>query len=215
MLPAHAGIVIYGTRIIYPAEKKEVVVQLMNEGKSASLVQAWIDDGDTSLPPEKIHVPFMLTPPVVRVPAGSGQQLKIKKIPASLPEDKESLFYINVLDIPPNNAESSGKNIIKFAMQNRIKFIWRPHGIPVVNNESFRKLELTTNSNGLSVKNYSANWITVTDVKAGKVKINGQTIIVGPFSTQAVSKKPSAERYYDLTIIDDSGNYISSKINVK
>ncbi|CAD6003678.1 putative chaperone protein EcpD [Escherichia coli] len=30
VLPAHAGIVIYGTRIIYPAENKEVMVQLMN-----------------------------------------------------------------------------------------------------------------------------------------------------------------------------------------
>ncbi len=31
VLPAHAGIVIYGTRIIYPAEHKEVMVQLMNQ----------------------------------------------------------------------------------------------------------------------------------------------------------------------------------------
>lgn len=33
VLPAHAGIVIYGTRIIYPAEHKEVMVQLMNQWK--------------------------------------------------------------------------------------------------------------------------------------------------------------------------------------
>lgn len=44
ILPAHAGIVIYGTRVIYPAEKKEVVVQLVNQGEQASLVQSWIDD---------------------------------------------------------------------------------------------------------------------------------------------------------------------------
>lgn len=47
ILPAHAGIVIYGTRVIYPAEKKEVVVQLVNQGEQASLVQSWIDDGNT------------------------------------------------------------------------------------------------------------------------------------------------------------------------
>ncbi|STH89946.1 putative periplasmic pilin chaperone [Escherichia coli] len=44
VLPAHAGIVIYGTRIIYPAENKEVMVQLMNQGNRSSLLQAWIDD---------------------------------------------------------------------------------------------------------------------------------------------------------------------------
>ncbi len=37
VLPAHAGIVIYGTRIIYPAENKEVMVQLMNQGNRSSL----------------------------------------------------------------------------------------------------------------------------------------------------------------------------------
>ncbi|MGQ7109693.1 fimbria/pilus periplasmic chaperone, partial [Escherichia sp. TWPC-MK] len=76
VLPAHAGIVIYGTRIIYPAENKEVMVQLMNQGNRSSLLQAWIDDGDTSLPPEKIQVPFMLTPPVAKIGANSGQQVK-------------------------------------------------------------------------------------------------------------------------------------------
>lgn len=79
ILPAQAGVVIYGTRVIYPAEKKEIIVQLMNQGKRASLVQSWIDDGNTSLPPEKIHVPFLLTPPVVKVAGDSGQQLKLKK----------------------------------------------------------------------------------------------------------------------------------------
>lgn len=66
--PVHAGLVIYGTRVIYPAEKNEVLVQLMNQGERSSLVQSWIDDGDSSLPPEKIHVPFMLTPRWQKLP---------------------------------------------------------------------------------------------------------------------------------------------------
>lgn len=51
----------------------------MNQSKNASLIQAWIDDGNTTIAPEKIQVPFILTPPVSRVAGGSGQQLKIKK----------------------------------------------------------------------------------------------------------------------------------------
>lgn len=215
ILPVHAGIVIYGTRVIYPADKKEVVVQLMNEGGSASLVQSWIDEGDTSLPPEKIHVPFMLTPPVVRVPASSGQQLKIKKMANALPEDRESLFYLNVLDIPPNNVESTGKNTLKFAMQNRIKLIWRPKGITVVNEDSFRQLDLSATGRTLTLRNGTANWITVADINTGTVKINDKAIMLEPFSAQTVNTKSAVERQYELTIIDDSGNYISSKVNVK
>ena len=171
----HAGIVIYGTRVIYPAEKNEVLVQLMNQGERSSLVQSWIDDGNTSLPPEKINVPFMLTPPVAKIPGDSGQQLKIKKMPNTLPNDKESLFFLNVLDIPPNNPDSAGKNVLKFAMQNRIKLFYRPKGIAAVNKNTFHKLALTRSGNSYSIRNDAANWVTVTEVKA-KEGANKQVI---------------------------------------
>ncbi|EGD1228330.1 fimbria/pilus periplasmic chaperone [Salmonella enterica] len=215
ILPAHAGIVIYGTRVIYPAEKKEVVVQLVNQGEQASLVQSWIDDGNTSLPPEKIQVPFMLTPPVASVAAESGQQIKIKKMPNSLPDNKESLFYLNVLDIPPNSQENAGKNVLKFAMQNRIKLIWRPSRIAAVTKDSFQGIGLFRSNKTVIMKNDTVNWITVTDVKAGNTKINDQTIMLPPLSTQNINMKYASTSQYEVTIIDDNGNYISSKINVK
>ncbi|ECX3827503.1 fimbria/pilus periplasmic chaperone, partial [Salmonella enterica] len=199
ILPAHAGIVIYGTRVIYPAEKKEVVVQLVNQGEQASLVQSWIDDGNTSLPPEKIQVPFMLTPPVARVAAESGQQIKIKKMPNSLPDNKESLFYLNVLDIPPNSQENAGKNVLKFAMQNRIKLIWRPSRIAAVTKDSFQGIGLFRSNKTVIMKNDTANWITVTDVKAGNTKINDQTIMLPPLSTQNINMKYASTSQYEVT----------------
>ena len=53
ILPVHAGVVIYGTRIIYPEKNREVLVQLMNQSKNASLIQAWIDDGNTTIAPHR------------------------------------------------------------------------------------------------------------------------------------------------------------------
>lgn len=58
ILPVHAGVVIYGTRIIYPEKNREVLVQLMNQSKNASLIQAWIDDGNTTIAPEKNSGPI-------------------------------------------------------------------------------------------------------------------------------------------------------------
>ena len=109
IIPAQAGIVIYGTRVIYPAGKNEVMVQLMNRGDRGALVQAWIDDSNTSITPENIRVPFLISPPVVRVRANTGQQLKIKALSNTLPRNQESLFYLNVLDIPPNASVNDGK----------------------------------------------------------------------------------------------------------
>ncbi|MEK0042828.1 fimbria/pilus periplasmic chaperone [Escherichia albertii] len=212
ILPAHAGIVIYGTRIIYPAENKEVMVQLMNQGNRSSLVQAWIDDGDTSLPPERIQVPFMLTPPVAKVGANSGQQIKIRIMPNRLPTNKESIFYLNILDIPPNSPEDEGKNALKFAMQNRIKLFYRPVGVASVNKETFKKLRVNNSSNGLVIKNDSANWVTISDVKANSVKVNYETIMIAPQESQRVDVKNHNANSWQLTIIDDHGNYISEKL---
>ncbi|MCZ8777909.1 fimbria/pilus periplasmic chaperone [Escherichia albertii] len=212
ILPAHAGIVIYGTRIIYPAENKEVMVQLMNQGNRSSLVQAWIDDGDTSLPPEKIQVPFMLTPPVAKVGANSGQQIKIRIMPNRLPTNKESIFYLNILDIPPNSPEDEGKNALKFAMQNRIKLFYRPVGVASVNKETFKKSRVNNSSNGLVIKNGSANWVTISDVKANSVKVNYETIMIAPQESQRVDVKNHNANSWQLTIIDDHGNYISEKL---
>ncbi|WP_370615886.1 fimbria/pilus periplasmic chaperone [Citrobacter portucalensis] len=214
-LPAHAGIVIYGTRIVYPAEKNEVMVQLMNHENRSSLVQSWIDDGDTSLPPEKIQVPFLLTPPVAKVAANSGQQLKIKKLPNMLPNNKESLFYLNVLDIPPNNPDSAGKNVLKFAMQNRIKLFYRPKGISPVNKHTFQKLSMKRSGGIYSIKNDAANWITVTEVKANNVKINNESIMLAPLSSADVALKNANANQYKMTIIDDHGNYISDNVSLK
>ena len=190
VLPAHAGIVIYGTRIIYPAEHKEVMVQLMNQGNRSSLLQAWIDDGDTSLPPEKIQVPFMLTPPVAKIGENSGQQVKIKIMPNKLPT----------------------KNALKFAMQNRIKLFYRPAGIAPVNKATFKKLLVNRSGNGLVIKNDSANWVTISDVKANNVKVNYETIMIAPLESQSINVKSNNANNWYLTIIDDHGNYISDKI---
>ncbi|QLR76873.1 fimbria/pilus periplasmic chaperone [Citrobacter freundii] len=215
VLPAHAGIVIYGTRIIYPAEKNEVLVQLMNQGERSSLVQSWVDDGDSSLPPEKIKVPFLLTPPVVKVAGDSGQQIKIKKMANTLPNNKESLFFLNVLDIPPNNPDSAGKNVLKFAMQNRIKLFYRPKGISPVNKHTFQKLSMKRSGGIYSIKNDAANWITVTEVKANNVKINSESIMLAPLSSADVALKNANTNQYKMTIIDDHGNYISDNVSLK
>ncbi|MCU6175006.1 fimbria/pilus periplasmic chaperone [Citrobacter cronae] len=214
-IPAHADIVIYGTRVIYPAEKKEIIVQLMNQSSKASLVQSWIDDGDTTIPPEKISVPFLLTPPVVRIKGNSGQQIKIKKIANALPNDKESIFYFNVLDIPPNTNEENSKNTLKFAMQNRLKLLYRPAGIETVTKTSIKKLALLRSGNNLNFRNDTANWITVPKIESNKIQLNGKTILLPPLSSQLIKLKTNAANQYVVTIIDDRGNYVSDTVRVK
>ncbi len=133
-------------------------------------------------------------------------------MPNRLPTNKESIFYLNILDIPPNSPEDEGKNALKFAMQNRIKLFYRPVGVASVNKETFKKLRVNNSSNGLVIKNGSANWVTISDVKANSVKVNYETIMIAPQESQRVDVKNHNANSWQLTIIDDHGNYISEKL---
>jgi len=126
---AHASVVIGGTRVVFPAADGEVTVRLTNQGNSPALVESWIDDGNVQSTPDKVDVPFLVTPPLFRLEPNKDQNLRIVATPAQLPADRESLFWLNVLEVPPRNADAD-RNLLQFAFRSRIKFIFRPAGLP-------------------------------------------------------------------------------------
>ncbi|WP_334471176.1 fimbrial biogenesis chaperone [Arsenophonus sp. PmNCSU2021_1] len=109
-----ANIVLQGTRIIYYEAKGNVTVQLTNNGKLPALVQSWVDDGNINSTPEKSHSPFYVFPPIVKIAGLKGQQLKIKMISHKLPKNRESVFYLNILDIPLYPENTQGKSVHEF-----------------------------------------------------------------------------------------------------
>ncbi|EAS3779932.1 molecular chaperone, partial [Salmonella enterica] len=121
-----------GTRVVYPEQKKSINVQLQNGDNSPSLVQAWLDTGDASGSPGSVRVPFVITPPVSRIEPGTGQTLRIMYTGEPLPRDRESVFYLNVLDIPPRpefggkKADVGNVNYLQLAVRSRIKLFFRP-----------------------------------------------------------------------------------------
>ncbi|KDB05880.1 Pili assembly chaperone [Burkholderia sp. lig30] len=127
---AYASVVISGTRVIFPSTEREVTVKLTNEGKAPALVQAWLDNGDPNASPDDIDVPFTLMPAMFRMEPGKGQTLRMIHTNEPLPADKESLFWLNVLEIPPKNATGADRNQLQIAYRSRIKVMYRPDGLP-------------------------------------------------------------------------------------
>ncbi|NIE56320.1 MULTISPECIES: fimbria/pilus periplasmic chaperone [unclassified Burkholderia] len=126
---AYASVVISGTRVIFPGNEREVTIKLTNEGKLPALVQAWIDTGDQNAAPETINVPFTLTPAMFRIEPNKGQTLRMIYTNEPLPTDKESLFWLNVLEIPPKAADSADRNQLQIAFRSRLKIMFRPEGL--------------------------------------------------------------------------------------
>jgi chaperone protein EcpD len=125
-----ASVVIGGTRVVYPAQDKEVTVKLTNEGTTPSLVQVWMDTGDDEAKPDATKVPFIITPPITRIEGGKSQAVRVMYTKDPQATDKETLFWLNMLDVPPKANNPDGKNIMQFAIRTRIKFFFRPAGLP-------------------------------------------------------------------------------------
>lgn len=126
---AHASVTLSGTRVVFVASEKEVTIQMTNDGKLPALVQSWIDKGDQQASPDDIDVPFVITPSIFRIEPGRGQTLRIIHTGESLPADKESLFWLNVLDVPPKATDDQDVNRLQLAFRTRVKLMYLPDGL--------------------------------------------------------------------------------------
>lgn len=139
---AHAAVQVVGTRVIYPAGQREVTVSILNNNDSPRLLQAWVDNGDSTETAETAKAPFVVTPPMSRVDAGNGQSLRLIFTGKDLPQDRESVFWLNVLEIPPrpNTQDGDSQNFMQFAIRTRIKIFYRPKGLEGTPAEAYEKL---------------------------------------------------------------------------
>ena len=123
---ASASVVISSTRVVYPADQTEITLKLSNEGRNPSLVQAWIDEGPAQTDAQTLQAPFSLVPSLFRLDPGKGQSLRLFHTGETMPEDRESLYWLNVLDVPPKGAGNS----LQVSLRTRIKLFYRPAKLP-------------------------------------------------------------------------------------
>ena len=119
---AHASIMLGATRIIYEGNNKEASVTVQNLGNSELLVQSWLDsDTDATA-----SIPFAVTPPLAHMAGKSRQVLRVLFEGTGVPANKESVFWLNVQEIPQ---ASEKENVLQLAVRQRIKLFYRPVGL--------------------------------------------------------------------------------------
>lgn len=206
----YANIVINGTRIIYPEKNKEIIVQLINNGDGPSLVQSWIDDGDIHSTPETANSPFLLSPPIVKITENNGQQLSIKRNMDPLPRDIESVYYLNILDIPPTAENLAGMNSIQLAVRSRIKIFFRPKSLAGDANHAIKNLKFNAEEKGIRLINSSPFHINIVSINDPDSKnIIADPVMILPRSNLFASSSINIQRgkEYTVTFIDDLGAY--------
>ncbi|EPL9568065.1 fimbrial biogenesis chaperone [Providencia rettgeri] len=214
------NIIVNGTRFIYPGNEKEITVQLNNTADRPAIAQAWLDTGDASETPDTIKTPFQITPPISRVEAKGGQTLRIKLMDkGSIPQDRESLWWLNILDIPPmaKGKESENQNVLQLAIRSRFKFFYRPTGL---GSRELAPEQLVIKSSGknIIIDNPTPYYITVTKISTdGKSGLNDKTVLLEPKSQTTVELKQVVRSGSNIVInnINDYGSDIAVKTTVK
>jgi len=123
-LLAAANISIQGSRVIYDQRRSEIDVLLRQVGKLPGLVQIWLDEGDAALDMQEVNPAFTLAPGIARMEPGGRQIVRIVRSGDELPDDRESLLWLNVQETPLH-ATGTPPDV-----RTRIKFFYRPRGLP-------------------------------------------------------------------------------------
>ena len=211
----HASVVIGGTRVVFSAKQGEATVRLTNQNDYATLVEAWIDAGDLKSTPNNANSPFLVTPPLFRMDPHKDQSLRIIYTQGSqpLPTDRESLFWLNVLEVPPKpTTQAAGQNYLQFAVRSRLKLFYRPADLPGDALKAPDKLSFTAQGPALVVHNPTPYYITISKLALGTdgKAIDGASGMVAPFGDlrlplKGVAQPPAAGTPVSFTTIDDYG----------
>lgn len=213
---AQASIVITGTRVVYDAAQREVTVKLNNDGQSPMLVQSWVDEGNVQATPDTSTAPFVLTPPIARIDPSKGQALRLRYTgQKALPQDHESLFWLNVLEVPPTTAD--GQNKLKIAFRSRVKLFYRPARLPGNPTAAAEQLQWRVQRDGagwaLQCLNASPYYVTLgkVSVSAGgqsvspTLDINSSMLAPGERKTLPLKGNVAGNGKVDYTSITDLG----------
>lgn len=118
---AHAALTISATRIIQTSDKQSTSVIVTNPSQRTYAAQAWVN---TEADDTTTAVALIASPPLFRLDPGNEQAVQINRLPNELPQDRESLFFLNVQEIP--QAVPEQQNALTIALRTRIKLFYRP-----------------------------------------------------------------------------------------
>ncbi len=171
---AQAAIALDRTRIIFAGGDKSLSLSVNNDNPQLPyLAQGWIEDAQGN----KVTSPLTVLPPVQRIEPGAKSQIKVQALPmvSQLPQDRETLYYFNLREIPP---KSDKANTLQIALQTRIKLFYRPKALVKTTAEMAtpwqEQLTLTKQGDKYLVSNPTPYYVTLVDAGSQKgVSVSG------------------------------------------
>ncbi|EFB4131423.1 fimbrial chaperone [Escherichia coli] len=181
-----AGVVVGGTRFIFPADRDSISISLTNTSQESWLINSKINrptrwaGGEASTVP----APLLAAPPLILLKPGTTGTLRLLRTESDiLPVDRETLFELSIASVPSGKVENQS---VKVAMRSVFKLFWRPEGLPGDPLEAYQQLRWTRNSQGVQLTNPTSYYINLI-----QVNVNGKALsnagVVPPKSQRQTS----------------------------
>lgn len=186
---ANAAVALGATRVIYPANQKQVLLPVTNnDPASVYLIQSWIENAG-----DQKDTQFVITPPLFSMQGKKENTLRIiNATNHQLPGDRESLFWVNVKAIPAMEKDQKNENTLQLAIISRIKMFYRPTHLAMAPEEAPAMLRFRRSGSILTLINPTPYFITVTNMKAGMtLKYGNKSVPFGAIVTHGENKNGS------------------------
>ncbi|CAD6048529.1 fimbrial chaperone [Escherichia coli] len=186
---SHAAFVLNSTRYIFDEKKENISLQVDNESAQEYGGQIWIENQEQS---DK-NVYFAPSPTFFKVTGQHKQVLRILKINDTLPKDKESLFWINVQEIP--KAPKDGANALSIALHTQVKMIYRPDILKDKRENAEKNIKLINDGSSTVLFNDSPYYFAVINIKQNGKNANldedikNKIAVFSPFEKISLNKK--------------------------
>lgn len=194
---AEGGVSLGATRVIYPIEAKQISLPVINHGKKERfLISSWIETVD-----EKKTKDVLITPPLFVAEPASENTLRIVNLTGKLPQDRETVYWINVKAIPSIDKDALiDKNILQLAVLSRIKLFIRPKNLSIKPENALEKISFLNLADGIQVDNPSPYHVSFVNLYVDGVRV--PNTMASPLTqtkiTNVVGKKLSYQTVNDF-----------------
>lgn len=208
---AQASVTVGSTRLIYDGKLNEANLTVSNrDDDSPYLVQSWVSGYGTGSDASLDQ--FIVTPPLFRLDANKENILRVILTSGDIPQDRESLFLMNVKAIPALRDDQRDKNVLQIALKTTIKMFYRPTGLAGAAKDAAASLAWSAAGGNLAVDNPSKFHVVVSELKINDQALTSPTDVLRPGEHRVLPVKVKSGDRISMSYIDDYGTSISAPV---
>lgn len=215
-----ASVIMLGTRVVFSSGVQEKTVQFTNTDPNPYIVEIKLTGEDEHV---STATPFIAVPPVFRIDQHQGQSIRIisTNVTEMLPRDRESVFYMNFIQIPAVKSTDRSQNQLIITVKNRVKIFYRPEALAGRQSDAYKSLQFSLTNGKIRVVNPTGFYLSISRARFvnGKQTVPlANTVMLAPFSSTEWSVSGSIVSLRGgkilITQANDYGAYVENERNL-